>query len=361
MKIGIQTFHKTTNYGAILQTYALQKYINDRGIDCEIIDYSSPAITRREEPMKLKNIVSFKDLLKYITGSRAQKLKHKKFDLFIQNFIKISDIHYVKKSLNKASSVYDIIIVGSDQVWNLDLTEKDYSYFLDYASNKTLKCSYAPSFGYEQIPEIYKEESKFFLEQFNYLSVREQQGEAIINELTNRISTVVLDPTFLLPKEQWETISSGDKVKKNYILVYFIHNGDSTFDFIKKLANDYDCEIIYINKTFRLKKGMKNIRSASPNEFLTLLINAEFVVTGSFHGVALSIIMNKQFFYERASNKNNYNSRIDSIITLLNLEEQNILLNENDYSSIDYNLVEGKLRIFKKTSIEYIDKIISVK
>lgn len=358
MKVGIQTFHKTTNYGAILQTYALQKYINDMGIDCEVIDYNSSAIARREEPLKFGNIKSIRDLLKYLTGARAQRLKQKKFDLFMKDFIKISDVHYERESLKNANSVYDLIIVGSDQVWNLDLTEQDYSFFLDYVDNETKKSSYAASFGYESIPDIYQKECKELLGQFNYISVREKQGKTIINNLINRDTPLVLDPTFLISRETWLNISTKDENSEEYILVYFIHNGDQTFDFIKKLARDYGYKIIYINKTFRLKKGMKNIRSASPSEFLSLLINAKFVVTGSFHGVALSLIMNKQFFYERASNKNNYNSRIDSIISLLGLEKQNISENKANYSSVDYEQVNKKLDELKRSSVEYIDQVV---
>lgn len=359
MRVGIKTFHRTTNYGAILQTFALQKYINDLGIECEVIDYNSEAIVKKEEPMRLTNINSIKALIKYISGVVPQRKKHKKFNQFLKNNIKISKIRFEKNTLKNASIEYDLVIVGSDQVWNLDLTEQDYSYFLDYIKDNSKKASYAASFGYENIPDKYQEKSKKLLEQFNYLSVREKQGKAIINNLTGQDASIVLDPTFLISKDIWNSMANN-KVKqpKNYILVYFIHNGPSTFDFIKKLSREYNCDIVYINKTFRLKKGMKNIRSASPNEFLALLQGAKYVVTGSFHGVALSIIMNKQFFYERAQRKNNYNSRIDSIISLLGLEGQSITNNDKIYSTIDYDRVNGKLDKLKNDSVEYLNRIL---
>lgn len=360
MKIGILTFYNTTNYGALLQAYALQNKIHELGKECEIIRYDCEEITKREKAISFLEIRSIKELIKYIVLNSSQKKKFNKFIEFEQNFMMESKDIYDKNNIKESSEEYDLFIVGSDQVWNLSLSGDDYSFFLDFERDNEKKRAYAASFGYSQVPNKYLKNTEKYLKDFSKIAVREESGKAIVNSVVKKDAVVVLDPTLLLTKEEWFKVSSYKPKYEKYILLYFIHNKKETFKFARKLAKEKGLKLVYINISPKVAMGMKNLRSASPEEFIGLVKNAEYVITGSFHGVAFSINFNKEFFYETNKSKENYNSRIDNLIKILKLENRNINLSNSFDEEIDYKKVNNLLSEARENSINVLKEITEI-
>lgn len=361
MKIGTLTYHDTRNYGAVLQAYALQKTIENLGVDCEIIDYKSEFLA---EVYKIKSISEIKGVKEFIKWALTIKYDRKskiKFDRFNRTKQTFSSKSYTKDNIDEANNIYDGFVVGSDQVWNLNLNNKDTTYFLDFVSNESKKFSYAASFGYKSIPDEYLDITTQNLSKFNKISVREEQGKNIIENTLNKDSKVVLDPTLLLERESWNKIKKDTYYKeKDYILVYSVAATPSLFEFAKKLSKEKKCDIVYINRSYFNKFGMKNIRDASPEEFLGYINGAKYIVTSSFHGVAFALNYKKDFFYELDAKPQNNNSRLQSLINIVGLESREIINGNNDYidNKIDYNKVSNILKEERIKSIHYLNSVL---
>lgn len=241
----------------------------------------------------------------------------------------------------------------------MNLSGEDYTYFLDFVEKNEKKYSYGASFGYKEIPNNYFENTYKLLKNFNYISVREKQGQEIIKNILETKVEVVLDPTLLLNKEEWTRISKYQSRKREYILLYIIALTPSIIEFTKKLAKEYNCDIVYINHSYKIEFGMINIRDAGPEEFLGYLRNAKYVVTSSFHGVVFSINFEKQFFFELSKAKGNFNSRLENIIDMLDLNEREIVNGStNSVNNINYKRVNAILNNQRKQSIKFIQNIL---
>lgn len=366
MKIGTLTYHDTTNYGAVLQAFALQRKVEELGEECEIIDYKCKAITERYEiksPFKSSNI---KEFIKRILTNKNNKILQSKFIEFNKKYQKISVKSYNKNTINDSNNDYDKFIVGSDQVWNLKLSGEDTTYMLDFVKDSLKKYSYAASFGYSKIPEQYINISREYISKFNKISIREEKGVEIINSMCIKESTITLDPTLLFDKEEWRNLVNFDTNKnipqKPYILLYIIALTPSIISFTKKLSRETGYEVIYINHSYKRVLGFKNVFSVSPEEFLEYINNAEFVVTSSFHGVAFSINFEKEFFYELSNSSGNFNSRIENLIMIAGLNEREIKKEKeitiSNTDPIDYETIKPKIEIEKEKSVKFIKEIL---
>lgn len=361
MKIGILTFQNTLNYGAMYQEYALQKYINNKdNASAQVIDYINDNIERNEAPLKLKEQRSIKGVLKYFLLHRYQVRKRDKFNQFTEKYINKSEKKYNKDNIKEINDIYDKIIVGSDQVWNTLMTGSDYTYYLDFLDKDEKKSSYAASFGYSEVPEENREDISKLLAKFKDLNVREQAGKEIIKKLVARDSNVVVDPTFLLDKNEWEQMSEDNiSIKEPYIVAYMVNAQKETFEFIDDLAKKENLKIIYVSDFIKKhnKGNVQIIHDASPAEFISLIKNAQYVVTGSFHAICMSIILEKNFIY--MYNNNKVNSRIENIINMAGIKDRQ--LNSGEYiprEDIDYLKVKEKMKANIENSKEILNKII---
>ena len=357
-KIGILTFYKTLNYGALLQMYALYTWLTNNNYECEVIRYQSESITKSELCFLYKDL-SIKQKIKNILMHNVWKNNFNKFNNFVKNNIIMSDLHYDKRNLKKINNYYDKIIVGSDQVWNLELTNQDYTYFLDFCDKSVKRLSYSASFGFEQLPNKYKNKVKDLLAKFDFLNVREESGKKIIYELlpSNKVATTI-DPTLLLTKSEWLHLVNNDRKYKNYILVYLPNKSKETFDSIKKFAKLKKCKIIYIHRSVFFKFGVKNLKSPSPIEFLNLVNNAEYVITGSFHALCFSIIFNKKFFYTISPIKNR-NTRLENMADKFNFKDR--AFNQENYIAdkiINYEKINELIERYRKESVNVINKML---
>ena len=234
MKIGILTFQTTNNFGAILQSYALQQVLKNYGHEPEVINYQCEYISKpyRLLNLKKKGVAGYLfGLIGYICYLPRTKC--------CNNFRKI--IKYTSpldsQSINAIEDSYDMYIAGSDQIWNYKLTNGDFTYLLDFVKKDSKKFSYAASIGVNDIEPIYQESYKMLLEKFSRISVREKQGAELIEHLAHLDAHIVLDPTLLLAPSDWLKVAKKPKINENYILVYQLGISQKLVRFVKMLSD----------------------------------------------------------------------------------------------------------------------------
>jgi hypothetical protein len=353
-KIGIITLSGNYNYGNRLQNYAMQEVYKKYNMEVETIWNS---ININDEP-KLSLKRKIKNFIKPFFGRiNYDKLVHQKyinFKKFTNNNI-INSQYIIKDENNKIlDEMYDYFSVGSDQVWNYTFGTLTSVEFLQFAS-KEKTISYAPSFGIYSIPENMKDFYKDGLNHIKHISVREDAGAKIIKDLTNRDAKVVLDPTMLLSEEEWMKVETKPKkmTKKKYIVTYFLDNiSVDKKKSINELADKNNLEVINIGDF-----NQKQYFISGPSEFLYLFHNAELVLTDSFHACVFSVIYEKPFFvFDREGNMENMNSRLDTLLSLINLNERKIdnISNVKDVFACDYKDAKEKLKKEKIKSFNFI-------
>lgn len=359
------TFHRAINYGALLQVYALQKKIEELGGNCTVLDYRNEILEDKHKKKEISGCKSLKDIIRYYLLYRNSNKKHDKFRRFSNKYLELSSPMYSKEDLIKNESKYDLFITGSDQVWNYKINGMDTAYFLDFVKNESKKQSYAASFGLSEIPLEYQQAYKDLLSDFDSILIREKQGAKLIKELLSKESAVVLDPTMLLSKEQWLTLSNNVQSSNDkYILVYAFGGSRNIKDLALNISHKTGYKIYWISNTYKYNSRIRFIKSAGPEEFLYLFNNAEYIITNSFHGTAFSINFNKQFFTELLAESTGVNSRLEDILELFNLEQRRVLSSDASIieSRINYETVNAKLEEERVKSISLLkDTIENVK
>lgn len=346
--IATLTFHRAMNYGAVLQAVALQKSINRIGYDCEILDYDNREISSCYDLIKPRGIRSF--IKSFLSISSTYK-KNTGFNNFLQKYSKLS--RQVKKSdLVNASKNYYKTVTGSDQVWNYELTGNDSTYFLDFVDIQEKKVSYAASFGISVIPDEWQEEYKRNISSIGYISTREKTGADIVESLCHREVQVVLDPVFLPDISFWQSMVKADN--KKYIFMYM--PTPECIEYAKKLSQYTGMEIYHIAYSKSILHPEKNIGkcilSASPDEFISLLYNAEYVVTGSFHATSFSIIFNKTFFVNTLKVRG---SRITDLLEMTGLKNRMFKFDGDEVQGeIDWKSVNEIIDKKREESIKWL-------
>lgn len=365
-KIAIMTFTHTWNVGAELQAYALVKAIKENfsNIEVEILNYDNEYISSQYQPLKLyEHLASPKKMIKFFLASRIIRNKHLLFSEFENKYIPFSNEKYSSENLIEAEERYSSFIVGSDQVWNLKLTNYDWDYTLSFIHDNTKKNSYAASFGKNELIIEERDTWNALLRDFNVLTSRENESTQLLNTIlnTNKAQTVV-DPTLLLTGSEWlEYFPEINKRihKEKYILVYVVSEGDQIFNFANYLAQKYGYDIVFLNNTWRKKNGVKNVRSFGPIEFLRYLKNAEIVLVTSFHGLIFSTLFNKDFYCDLTEHSVTGSLRLRNLLTTLDLTDRivtpNILeeKNEIDYSKVNKIILEERIK-----SLQILSRII---
>lgn len=338
-KIGIITILKVNNYGAELQAYATAKILQLIGNEAEIIDYlfyKNPLHkrTKMSKPtakMSLRKHIAER-LLPILARWKSRKFKAKynervaKFEQFHKENTKQSVCYNSIEKLKSASLDYDILLTGSDQVWNPGIYSSLDPYFLRFGNDNMRRIAYAASFGVSDIPDDVKSYYNESLRRYFAIGVREGAAVDMVKRLSGRDAKLVLDPTLLLDRGQWMQVAKpvDGLPDKPYILIYEL----SATPYLKQLAQYISLQtgmpIVRICKNACPEdKGTEiiNVIDAGPAEFLYMFDNAEFIVTNSFHGTAFAINFGKQFYTILRKGKNN-NSRQKSILKLLNCEER---------------------------------------
>jgi len=360
-RIGIITYHRAINYGAVLQAYALQKKIKELGAECVILDYRNQKLENKHKKKGFFDCKKIKDFANYLLLAKNHNTKYDKFRKFAKNYLEISEPLYSLNDLKAIEEKYDRFITGSDQVWNYKINDMDVAYFLDFTKEKSKKATYAASFGISSIPNEYRQRYYNLLRDFDNILIREKQGVDIIRELLCKEAKVVLDPTLLVSKEEWYSLAKGNQFnRKKYILVYAFGGSKYIMDLAKNISKQTGYQIICISNTYKKSINTKYVKSAGPEEFLGLFKNAEYIVTNSFHGTAFSINFNKQFFTELLPESHGTNSRLQDILDLFDLRHRQILSSNINISDtqIDYSKVNKILTTERKKSLSYLERIV---
>lgn len=354
-KVGVITYHHYYNYGTVLQAYALQSAIGRiDGCKAELIDY------RAYEEKKLSRlqlmILRIKRLPVYfVEWKRVRSLqkyagvlsaKKPKFDDFFDHvFILSKETFHSYPELKEFHHNYDILVTGSDQTWSPKIGFFP-AFFLEFGPKRAWRIAYAPSIG---VSKLSAEEAKYLnvhLQPFESISCRERLGTEVLNAtVKGKHIQNVLDPTFLLTKDDWDKIAEAPKIQGDYILCYFIGHKTYYRDIAQQLSKEMGLPLYFIPVSWQdMGKGYNMVADAGPKEFLGLIRNARLVLTDSFHGTAFSINYHKSFytFTKIEGGKSALdNSRLYDILSKLHLEDRlydtagHIQFSDVDYTETD--------------------------
>ncbi len=356
MKTGILTFTHTSNYGAVFQAYAMQKLLDGFGIDNEFIDYFSPEVSKKHDPKMLKyrpGLVN-KLIVPFVYPIYGKRLK--KFLDFEKANLKLSNKKYTRENISQSSDFYSRFLVGSDQVWNPKLTGGDMSFFLDFIEDKEKKLSYAASLGTSDFPDEYRENCCNLVREFAFVNVREKTTKQILNG-AGIGANAVLDPTLMIDKNKWMNFVGERPCKKKYIFTYMPPSDKESIRRIREYAKKQGYDVFAVKKGIKPTPGFKTLNTLSPSEFLTWLYHAELVISGSFHGVCFSVILEKPFWAFSAP-KRNLTGRIDDLLSLLSLSDRKCNVNCSfEDKNIDFLSVREHLEKAREDSLESLKQM----
>lgn len=312
-KIYILTFHWATNYGAVLQSYALQRYlIQQYGDNVEIINY----IPKGYEKTFCRSF-DIRSVQKTLLNIK-EYYKEKKFKKFREKNLIVTHEFKTGEEISHNEWEQAVYIAGSDQIWNPFFTMKGENkpvgvYYLDFAPEKSTKISYAASFGTEKISEDMQKFIQKKLEEFNLLTVRENSGREIISRM-ELDSELVCDPVFLHKREFYEKLFSQEIIKnrKKFIFSYILHGKQENAENLVK----------YISEKLGIE--VRSSITISIEEWLCNICDSKIVVTNSFHAVAFSLIFQVPFIAVLIE-ESGMNDRIFTLLQSVNLEERAVL------------------------------------
>lgn len=355
MKIGLITFHTPKNYGAVLQAYSLMSYLKNYSDDVKIIDYNTPAL-RAKYPLKPKS-KSIKQLiyklLMYSAYSQKKK-KYEKFDAFVSNKLSLTKRYESLEDLSSDPPEADAVFTGSDQVFNPSRIEEERKvFYLDFVPESKKKIAYAASFGTESIPEDKQDEIKGYLNRFDYISVRESSGIDIVKELSGKPAAEVLDPVFLNDKEFWGKTAVPYKEEfKNYLFYYRLMGSSESDAVAQRIAKEKNLKLVVMTDGLIKWKADKILRDVGPEEFLYLMNNAGYIVTDSFHGVAFSLIFEKQFTFSDMNDRTN--ERGLNLLQKVGIERLAFGTGNAGDRKLNYKEINKQLSKLKNISKNYI-------
>ena len=387
-KVGIVSCYFKDNYGSMLQSYATKKFLDKNQIPNETInvDYNEDFKNgkRKYYLSQITNLKFIKNKLGMIKLKVDKKVKKqlgknisvrtKRYKEFRKEFNLSRSNNTFLDLTNQAKELYSDVIVGSDQLWLPVNVVSDY-YTLNWVPDNINKISYSTSFGFSSIPNKYTELYTKFLNRIEHLSTREESGVKIIKQVINREAKLVCDPTILLTKEEWHNESTKErKYNEKYILCYFLGNNIEHRKFAERLRKKTGYKIVSLNHADEYVKYSDKFCDYAPfdigpRDWISLIENAEYVCTDSFHGTVFAILFNKIFFdFRRHSNKSkaSTNSRIDSLLDVAGISSERILVGNEDIDKvleykIDYEKVNENMNKFREESKKWLLDSISWK
>nr|WP_106784360.1 polysaccharide pyruvyl transferase family protein [Lysinibacillus timonensis] len=356
-KAGIITFQGSNNCGSLLQAYALQQYVKNKfGIDNEIINFSNAkqkemyAVFNKNNSIKkiIKNLMCFpyRNLI---------KRHYNDYEKFISEYLYLSSESFETSSeMIGIEKNYSMLIAGSDQIWNIKCYDADDAYFLNFARD-IKKIAYAPSLGamrikkYADNPDVYRK----YINDFDYLSIRESNGKKWVEELVDREVPILPDPTLLINRSEWDKLIGERIISGDYIFYYAFHYPRDISKVLKKLSAQIGMPIIMMDAKPWLIKGAKMYgfqmsHNSGPLTFLNLMKYANVVITTSLHGSIFSAIFEKNFWYLKSSIFNPDDDRavfllgqlnlLDRLVPVADLNRENIF-QKHDFTKTRQNII----------------------
>lgn len=347
MRVGILTFHRAHNYGAVLQCYALQKVLKNLGHEVQVIDYRQPYIEdlyavfswRRLFFLLMRLHIKPVSYLKNITNREKSTLQYRHFrDCYLQ---------VTKPCRSHAIPAFDCYVIGSDQVWSLHCTQRmDKVYWGQFEHPDASKIiGYGISVTQTSLKQIGAKIIQRYLTAFSALSFREKAVQEQIARMTKRKGELVLDPTLLLPANAWNELKGSEK--EACVVVYLFKYRDNIKmqgidGRIERLAQSLDCDVMDLSDN-----------TVAPEDFVAYFRSARYVITNSFHGVAFSLLFEKPLYVIRCHDA--LDERYVNLLTLVGGEK---MLVDADFSPVpqpvDYVLIREALAKWRKHSIDYL-------
>lgn len=352
MKYGIVTFHRTLNPGATLQAYALCERLRRFGVDCDVLDYRCASVERREYAFQkasspLKNVA--KRAL-WLASAAKRRNQEKRFFATLKNAGMLSAKVYDAASLKDANDVYDGFITGSDQVWNLNITENDWNFFLAFAAEEKRRYAFSASVG-EFWSDDKNDEIVKLLRRYRLASARESMDVATLNEKYALNFEHVCDPTMLLTADEWARLAVRPN-ESDYVLLYAPKTG------VEKAAELYAKK--HGKKLVRMGSGKVALRekkttiSVTSEEWIGRIANAAAVFTDSYHGLLFSLYFQKPVWSAYSGNRA---SRQTSLFKRLDLRDCVYERPEDLDREIDYSVYAPRIDAFRKESEAFLQKI----
>lgn len=365
-RIGILTYHRVCNFGSLLQTYALQRYLQMKGENVEVIDYYPERLRMKRTLFHVNpkwKTPWIKMVAHLVPAVVSRLLGYRMMNAFLKKYVRMTKSCY-KDDVELAQDLpkYDIYMNGSDQVWNVETADDvvDKVFFMAFLGKDNVKTAYAGSFGKddfsaEQLSEIGK-----YLGEYKSISVREKSGLRVLEKAGITNGQWVLDPTFLLTPVDWKKIAAPMNLPKKYLLVYNLNRNPRINALAQEIGKKRNLKIVNFAHTFSFIYGAKNVIYPTPNKFVTMFANADYVVTDSFHGTAFSINFGRQFICVPAPR---FNSRLESVLSLVGLEKR-LLGEKNDFKIIDevidYSVIDPILTTERSAADGFIEKILAL-
>ena len=369
MKVGILTFHRADNYGAVLQACALVNTFRSYGMDCELIDYRCRAIEKVYEYQYLPPIR--KNFIKWIIDFRRnirtvpKKIEKKRKCMEFRNqHLPMSKSVSTVEDRKRIEKEYDLIVTGSDQIWNQKLTGGvDEWYCFKKSEKQTSVVSYGASIGDLNVYKDYFHQVDEILKEYAMISVRENTAKAFLENRLNIPVYRVLDPTLLVDSGCWKKLMKNETTSTDsYIFYYDVETNKVAKRIAIHLSQKENLKLIHFNPDMRNNSWWMYAEDAGPIEFLELIANAKYIVTSSFHATVFSILFEKQFVTiphpETGSRVKDLLSELDlkhHICVDLESWNENIVKEKQDYTEV-FKKLEG----LKKESFGFIENAITL-
>ncbi|MBR4989173.1 MAG: polysaccharide pyruvyl transferase family protein [Bacteroidaceae bacterium] len=355
-KVAFLTIHVGFNFGSVLQSIATKRIIESLGYSPILINYIPDRVTyARYFNRMFSGIIPFVkkaiNLPNFIRNNRV-------YGSYLSKYCTLSSPIYDKDDFAKKCPLADFYVTGSDQVWNSKHNEGfNDRYYFAQLPKEAVRVSFASSIGETSLSEEHTKKIRELLSNYKAISVREESAKKLIEDMGLQ-ATHLLDPTFMLKREEWKDYMNPRIVNEDYLLIYTPYNTvdkKAIFDTARAIAKEKGLKIVTFSWNWQNDKmADRTIKYASPGDFLSLMYHADYVVTNSFHGTAFSVNLNKQFCVFMPSA---FSTRISSIIELCGLQDRMVSENisiEQLQEQIDYTTVNGRLDTERLKSIEFL-------
>jgi hypothetical protein len=369
MKVAIVTTHYAINYGAVLQAYALSTFLREEfKVESEILAYWPPFykvswnlyLQKKDLKTMLRNV--------YIFFNRNARKGHKRrvenICAFMDNYLpRTEENYYSAEELISSPPQFDCYICGSDQIWNLALRDEPV-FYLDFTRDMIgpKKIAYAPSIT-DPVPEDKVALVKKYLENIDYISVRESSDVPFFQNLTNKKVHHVVDPVYLFSADRWSEMAMKPMIKEPYILCYFSGCDNLAVKAVKRLKKITGYPVVYVNSMARDRlRSDICIRDAGPREFLGYIKSANFVCTNSFHAAAFSTIFRKDFCFIPKKTANSRMKSLQEKFVLGNriFDAEKVANLSRDDLNVDYSKFDAAYEEFRNYSVNYLREALGV-
>ena len=343
MNIGVITHYNYFNYGNRLQNLATQIILERLGHSVQNLVVAPNALLT-----PVNKVVPA--IFPYHLGGRWRAFKR-----FTKEFLPTNIIDgKTTTALAEKYGNLDAVVIGSDQTWNPAYIQNSSHVFAKFVA-KEKRLSFATSFGVTQIPQRHKQDFQDSLNEIKHISVRESAGADIVKRLTGKTCPVMLDPTLVLTKAQWQELANKSPVevpKEKYLFTYFLYNCPAWKRWVKNFAKRHNLKIVAINKY------SGKFFTTDPLGFVKLLMNAEIVCTSSFHGHAFSVCLEKPFV--SFPGPQGTNSRISTLMKLTSLENRHFeRVDQANPFEIDFTSTRPILDDARQRAINYLQNALA--